>query len=523
MTAQSSKPSPEKKDASEEFINRLARLTRLQYEHHRERAALKLKIRTTALDRLVEGQRRKNLSNETLQGRPIAFPQIEPWPEPVDGAEILADVADTFSRYMSLPNGAADVLALWCAHAHTFESFQCSPRLNVSSPEKQCGKTTLRDLIALLVPRPMQTENLSTAVLFRSVQSSKPTLLADECDAWLGKNEDLRALLNSGHRQGGQVFRCVGDDHEVRAFEVFAPAVLCGIGALPGTLHDRSIRIGLRRAKRGEVAERFDSRRTQREVELCRKLARFCADNYTLLEECDPVLPSNVFNRLADNWRPLFAVAEIAGGDWPTRASHAFAHVGIKEETDAHGEGTMLLVDIREIVNEANEERIFSRLLVEKLCGLSDRPWPEGNRGREITEHWLARRLASFGIRPRTMRIDDDRAKGYEVRDFTEAFERYLTESETSNRDSVTSEQKPESEHLSNRDNEESRHGSEVTETSINADLSRCHGSEVTDQRCPFCKKFGLTQHSTGNNGNRIMEKRCLHCRELVESYILSE
>lgn len=284
-------------------------------------------------------------------------------------------------------------------------------------------------------------------------------------------------------------------------------------------LHDRSIKIGLRRAKRGEVAERFDSRRTQREVELCRKLARFCADSYSLLEECDPVLPPNVFNRLADNWRPLFAIAEIAGGDWPTRASHAFAHLVIKEETDAHGEGTMLLVDVREILNETNSERIFSRSLVEELCRLTDRPWPEANRGRAITENWLARRFALFGIKPKTMRIDDDRAKGYETSDFTEAFDRYLAESESSIRDTVTSEQKSDSNSFSNRDNDESRHGSEVTQTSTNIDLSRCHASELKNQRCPFCQQIGLTEHATGNNGNQCIEKRCLHCREVVESY----
>lgn len=514
MTSQS-----QVKDVSEEIIKRLAQLTPLEYEQQRQRQAVKLKIRTTALDKLVETQRKKTSTNESLQGRRLEFPEIEPWPEPVNGAEILSDVAKAFSRYMSLPSGAADVLALWCAHAHAFEAFQCSPRLNISSPEKQCGKTTLRDLIALLVPRPMQTENLTVAVLFRAVQSAKPTLLADECDAWLGKNEEIRGLLNAGHRRGGQAFRCEGEGHEVRGFEVFAPAVLCGIGALPGTLHDRSIKIGLRRAKRGEVAERFDSRRTQRERELCRKLARFCAESYSLLEECDPVLPPNVFNRLADNWRPLFAIAEVAGGDWWMRASHAFTHVIIKGETDAQGEATMLLMDIREILTETDSERIFSRSLVEELCSLSDRPWPEANRGRAVTENWLARRLAHFGIKPKTMRIDDERAKGYEISDFTEAFDRYLTESDTSNRDTVTSEQKPDSEAFSNRDSEELRHGSEVAQTRADVDLSRCHGSERKDQRCPFCKRIGLIVDSRGNNGNQIIETRCLHCREIVESY----
>jgi hypothetical protein len=201
------------------------------------------------------------------------------------------------------------------------------------------------------------------------------------------------------------------------------------------------------------------------------------------------------------------------------RATEAFTQLVIKEERDAHGEGTMLLVDIREILTETHSERIFSRSLVEELCRLSDRPWPEANRGRAITENWLARRLDLFGIKPKPMRIDDERARGYEVDDFTEAFERYLAESDFSNRDTVTSEQKSDLQHISSRDSEESCDDSEVTETRINADLSRCHASELKNQRCPFCQQIGLTEHVMGNNGNQCIEKRCLHCREVVESY----
>ena len=200
---------------------------------------------------------------------------MELWPEAVNGAETLSKIAETFARYVALPDGAADTLALWVAHAHGFKAFLCSPRLNICSPEKRCGKTTLRDVVAVFVPRPLLMENLSVAVLFRLVNAHAPTILADEYDAWLNDNEELRGLLNSGHRRGGQAFRCVGDSNEVRGFQVFAPAVLCGIGTLPGTLHDRSIVIRLERAKPGELRERFDSRRVDCEKELCRKLARF--------------------------------------------------------------------------------------------------------------------------------------------------------------------------------------------------------------------------------------------------------
>jgi hypothetical protein len=361
-----------------------------------------------------------------LQGSAVNLPEVEVWPETVNGADILSQIAETFTRYIALPAGAADALALWVAHAHAFKAFLCSPRLNINSPEKRCGKTTARDVVAVFSPRPLLTENLSVAVLFRLVDAHAPTILADEYDAWIHDNEELRGLLNSGHRRGGQAFRCVGDNNEVRGFQVFAPAVLCGIGALPGTLHDRSIEIRLERAKPGELRKRFDSRRTESEQELCRKLARWCADNLGQLEACDPVLPGNAFNRLADNWRPLFAVAEIAGREWPQRAADAFTKLTGTEDSDAQGMGVMLLADIKRAFAAGGGVKMFSKTIIETLCGMSDRPWSEAHKGKPITETWLARRLRAFGISSRDVRIGEQHFKGYELADFQEAFARYL-------------------------------------------------------------------------------------------------
>jgi len=144
-------------------------------------------------------------------------------------------------------------------------------------------------------------------------------------------------------------------------------------------------------------------------------------------------MPKNAFNRLGDNWRPLFAIAEIAGDDWPQRAVNAFAKLTSRDDTDAQGLGVMLLTDIRQAFNENRVEKMFSKTLVESLCGMSDRQWPEARRGKPITGNWLARRLQAFGISPRTLRIDLDRAKGYELGDFAEAFERYLSPGDNQN------------------------------------------------------------------------------------------
>jgi hypothetical protein len=58
-----------------------------------------------------------------LQGSEVILPDAEPWPECVNGSEILSDVAEAFSLYCALPEGAKDILALWCAYTHSFEAF----------------------------------------------------------------------------------------------------------------------------------------------------------------------------------------------------------------------------------------------------------------------------------------------------------------------------------------------------------------------------------------------------------------
>jgi putative DNA primase/helicase len=454
----------------------LAALSPVEFDRQAKTAAKALRVSVTTLRSEVAKRRPKNAS--ALQGSKVNLAEVEAWPDPVDGGTVLAEAADAFSRYVALPDGAADALALWTAHAHCFDAFQCSPRLNVSSPEKGCGKTTLRDVLAVLVPRPLATENLSVAVLFRITERSKPTLLADECDTWLRDNEELRGLLNAGHRRGGQALRCEGDGNEVRAFNVFGAAVLCGIGTLPGTLHNRSILIRLERAKPGELRQRFDSRRTAHEAEVCRKVARWCADHRAELESSDPAMPPNAVNRLADNWRPLFAIAAIAGGDWPARAAAVFAKHTRNADADAQGIATMLLADVRHVFTQARTERMFSRSLVDALCGMTDRPWPEAHRGKPITETWLARRLREFGITSRTIRTHEDRAKGYDVADFTDAFARYLPAGEESKRDSVTTQAGVDKTHCSSRDTDSGCHASGTHQTPANIDLSRCHGSE---------------------------------------------
>jgi putative DNA primase/helicase len=419
-------------------IARLAKLSMLQYEKERKVAAEKLNVRAPILDRLVDAERDKlglNQDDDDKQGRAVSLPEPEPWSEAVDGAELLDGLATAVRRHVVLSDTGRDAAALWTMHAYLVEIFPISPRLGVVSPTKRCGKTTLLDVLGCLVLRPLPTANVTAAALFRVIEMYHPTLLVDEADTFIRDSDELRGVLNSGHRKGGQVLRTVGDDYEPRAFSTYGACAVALIGQLPDTLNDRAVAIELKRRLKTESIEPFRIDRAGHLNVLARKSARWAADHATRIGEIDPAVPEGIINREADNWRPLLAIAEAAGGDWPERARRA-----AEAAHSAGGEGEAapieaLLGDINGIFAEKGiraeegEDKITSADLVEALVKIEGHPWAEMGRARKpLTQTRLARMLKPLGIAPAKIRVADKTPNGYLATLFDDAFARFCPE-----------------------------------------------------------------------------------------------
>lgn len=412
-------------DADSE-ISRLAQLGKLEYERERKAAAKRLNIRAPVLDSLVAAERGE-VDDDSKQGRALSLPEPEPWPAPVNGAELLDTLAVSIRGHVVMPDHAADTVALWVLHTYLLDCSGFSPRLAITSPEKGCGKTTLLDVLSRLVMRPLPAANATASAIFRIVEMEQPTLLIDEADTFLSENEELRGILNSGHRQGGAVIRTVGEDFEPRSFSTYSACAVALIGKLPATLTDRSVPIDLRRRRADEAIEAFRFDRTGPLDQLARQAARWAMDQVDHVRSADPDMPAGVFNRAADNWRPLLAIADAAGGDWPARARRAVQSLAAAGDDDQSVRVT-LLADLRIIFFERNTDRLSSAELVEALVAIEGRPWAEWKAGKPITANGLARVLAPFNIKPGTIRTGVGTPKGYQLAQFEDAFARYLPE-----------------------------------------------------------------------------------------------
>src|SRR5207245_2700280 len=99
---------------------------------------------------------------------------------------------------------------------------------------------------------------------------------------------------------------------------------IAGIGKLPDTVADRAIPIRLKRKERAEAVERFRERKARSETsQLLSRIESWAAASIPTLRGTAPALPDKLSDRAQDGVESLLAIAELAGGVWPSRAREA--------------------------------------------------------------------------------------------------------------------------------------------------------------------------------------------------------
>jgi putative DNA primase/helicase len=421
------------------WLAELSKLDKVAYDQRRKPVAKELGIRASTLDSEVERHRAEHAPESILYDHW----KVEPWPDPVDTEDLLAAVTDEIERYVATLDSRAVVVALWVMFTWVHDACTHSPILLVTSPEPDSGKTTLLGVISYLAWRPVKSVNITGPMLYRSIQKWSPTIIIDEADTALKYNDDLRAVINSGWTRGDGVVRGKSETHEPQMYTTFAPK---GIGmkgkALPDTTLSRTIQIELKPKLPDEQVYDFQHTDDPTLADLRSMLARWAADNIETLRKSRPRVPPSFNNRLRMNWRPLFAIANLAG----VREQAWQAALAIEQRKDVDPSlAIKLLADIREIYHGLTDEErdaadgMLSRELVAALIEDEEKPWAQLYKGKPLTRNRLARMLRAFGISSEDIHkkeeepSDDDapvstrvHAKGYKWVRFKEAWTRYL-------------------------------------------------------------------------------------------------
>lgn len=359
---------------------------------------------------------------ETFPWAGLAEP--EPWAEPVDCSELLHQLATLIARYVHLPSGGAQALALYVAHTWSIEWAAASPRLAIVSAYAASGKTTTLNVLAALTPRPLRIARASVNPLLRMIDVAHPTFFFDDADDWLLPNRHLRALIAAGHARGNFYMNPLSHKVESPSLSCFSPCVLALTGWPPNDLARRCITIPLAPPVTSEKLAGFNPVDPPPAFAEARaRLARWARDHGASVATASSLSVHGLTSAQCHTWDPLLAIAEQAG-----EGGVDFAHKAMQMAAHAHDGGPhvhSLLAEIRETF--CKSDRLTTEFLLKALLKDQDAPWHHTNANRPLDARGLARYLAPFGIRPRVIRKSDHSlARGYMAADFNGVFKRYL-------------------------------------------------------------------------------------------------
>lgn len=349
-------------------------------------------------------------------------------------ATLLDEIRVWLRRFVSLRDEHQErTIALFVLHTYALQTAGVTPYLIVLSPEKQCGKTLLLEVLEELCRYGRISSSMSEAGIYQSINADlakRPTVLIDEIDAIFGRpneqTEALRGVINSGNRRSGRVTRGSKDGVAVD-YSTFACKILAGIdaGGLPGTVQDRSIAIILQRKTDDVQLERHAAHKLAADYQPLRKrFDGWARENEKTLFAAEPELPDELSDRAKDGWEPLLAIADLAGPEWSAAARAAA--LALRDDFGDGGEsrGVRLLGDLRDALD--GREFIGTGDLVEFLNAHEEHPWTRMNRAKGITAYDVALLLRPYRVTPIRKKMNGSAVRGYLAADLADPWARYL-------------------------------------------------------------------------------------------------
>ena len=198
------------------------------------------------------------------------------------------------------------------------------------------------------------------------------------------------------------------------------------LAAVDDMLTSRSVVIPMTRARKRYPDLREDRDRVGENT--CRMCARWRDDHLANLRNADPDM-GGLLGRFAQVWRPLFAVADAAGGNWPGLACHAAMSLANQTNVIVSGDtlGVQLLRDIRQVFGDhGGPDRLSTVDLDQALNAMTERPWATLSNGKPMTSQKRGRMLSDYGIHTTKIRDGEKSRNVYLNSAFEPAWEAWL-------------------------------------------------------------------------------------------------
>ena len=170
-------------------------------------------------------------------GSPMTFDPVVAATDPQRGDQLLDDIDAAIARHAFVDRNARTKAVLWSVHNHRrfHRSISMLPRLVISAPGEDSGKSSLGEVLLHLGDIMAYSSDPSPASVFRAIEEHFCGWIFDEVDAWYGLLDVMRKIINSGSDERAKIHRTedVGTGlkrkMEVREYSPYAPMIFIGL------------------------------------------------------------------------------------------------------------------------------------------------------------------------------------------------------------------------------------------------------------------------------------------------------
>ncbi len=285
-------------------------------------------------------------------------------PSSLDFSEIYQIVKDQWEHYLDFVDPRHHtLLTCFVIYTYFYPLFSFAPVLQLWG-EFQTGKTKICSLFEALVFNPINSANISSASVFRLIQSRRAVILLDESEDLMTaeRARDIRNMMLAGTGKSGETFRQekdVHDSYHTQSFKVFSPKVIANIAGIDlPALQSRIIKLVTTGTSNPEKANRTVDQEDKKWQEVRNKLYRSCLCRFNeVVGKRDNLPEHGLSGRTLGAWQGILTMANLAdNGAFKEMVEYATEN---KEDIEAElldkaEEPSLMLDKLIELVGDNN-------------------------------------------------------------------------------------------------------------------------------------------------------------------------
>ncbi len=254
-----------------------------------------------------------------------AFEDIEAFsqePTSLTFSEIYEQVRNKLEQYMDFEDERLySLFSCFIIYSYFYPLFNYAPIIQLWG-EFKTGKTKVCSLIEAMVFNPINSANISSASVFRLIESRRAIILLDESEDLLTSERarDIRNMLLAGTGKSGETFRQergAFESFRTQSYKVFSPKVIANIAGIDlPALQSRTIRVAMTGTQDKKKANLVVTQEDKEWQDLRGQLYRLCVTRHReVIDSRDNLPRHNLNGRTLGIWLGIITIANLVEKD----------------------------------------------------------------------------------------------------------------------------------------------------------------------------------------------------------------